>query len=142
MKRCPALIFRSRADIASRERFAEPIELRVGDVGELVRGYPIDGGCYVVIVTRGHQHDEYALRAAVGRGAAYVGMMGSRKKAASVLDALRADGVSDETLSNVHTPIGLSIGALTVPELAVSVMGEVIGVRRRATPKLVEVVAR
>ncbi len=132
------VVIDDRAGAAARERFGAPVELIVGDIPQTLRDYPLDEAGYVVIVTRGHKYDQQALEAVVGRPAAYVGMMGSRRKVAAVLKMLTQAGVSRELLDRVHTPIGVSIGALTVPELAVSILAEVIRVRRQTTPKLIE----
>ena len=123
------VVFDDRADLLSKERFDDGIELVAGDIGQVLGNYPLDAACYVVIVTRGHQHDQRALEAVIRRTTAYVGMMGSRRKSAAVLEALTRSGIPRELLDRVHTPIGLSIGAVTVPELAVSILAELIQVR-------------
>jgi len=132
------VVFDDRTEFASRERFDPRVELVVGEIARGLREYPLHGGCYVVIVTRGHQHDQEALAAVVDRPAAYIGMIGSRRKSATVLRNLARAGVARELLDRVHTPIGLPIGARTVSEIAVSILAEVIQVRRRTTPRLVE----
>lgn len=132
------VVIDDRAELASRARFGEPVGLTVGNIAGVLRDYPIDAGCYVVIVTRGHRHDRQALEAVIGRGAGYVGMIASRRKAALILNALAEAGIPREQIDGVHTPIGLPIGALTVNELAVSIAAELIQVRRHSTPTLVE----
>ena len=127
-----------RADYASRERFDERVELIVGDIHRTLRDYPLDAGTYVVIVTRGHRHDHQALEAVIRRPAAYVGLIGSRRKATLILRDLASAGVPPEQIQRVHTPIGLPLGAVTVPELAVSIAAEIVQVRRQSSPKLVE----
>jgi xanthine dehydrogenase accessory factor len=81
-------------------------------------------------VTRGHRHDEVSLRNVVGRGAAYVGMIGSRRRARAVLQHLREDGADPAAVAEVRTPIGLDIGAETPEEIAVAIMAEIIQARR------------
>ena len=130
--------FDDRAELASRERLGEDVEAIVDDVPRALGEYPIDGGCYVVIATRGHQHDREALEAVIRRPAAYIGMIASKRKAAAILNALAEAGIDRESLARVHTPIGLPIGAQTVDEIAVSIMAEVIQTRRSRTPKLIE----
>ena len=85
---------------------------------------------YVVIVTRGHRHDLDALRAVVSRDLRYVGLIGSRAKVARVYEALAAEGVEPERFARVHAPIGLDLGAVTPQEIAVSIVAELIAVRR------------
>ena len=87
---------------------------------------------FVVLVSRGAGTDEQALRQVLGTDPAYIGMMGSRRKARTVLDRLRADGVPAERLARVHAPIGLSIGAETPAEIAVSILAQIIAVRAGA----------
>lgn len=132
------VVFDDRAAFASRRRFGERVELIVDDVAHALGNYPIHAGCYVIIVTRGHQHDQDALAAVVRRPAAYLGMIGSQRKSATILRNLSNAGVPRESLDRVHTPIGLPIGAQTVNEIAVSILAEVTQVRRRTTPKLIE----
>jgi xanthine dehydrogenase accessory factor len=132
------VVIDDRADCASRARFPEPVELVVDDIAEALQRYPIDASCYVVIVTRGHRHDHQALDAVARRPAGYIGMIGSKRKSRLILEDLAAVGVTPEQLSRVHTPIGLPIHALTVAEIAVSIMAELVQVRRQKTPVLVE----
>ena len=90
---------------------------------------------YLVIVTRGHEHDLTVLRqvlAAAGTGGApaYLGMIGSRRKRLMFLKTLKAEGYCDEDLAALRSPMGLSIGADTPEEIAVAVVGEMIAARR------------
>lgn len=119
-----------RAEFASRERFPEADQVIVGDFGEVLRRFPITASTYVVLVTRGHLEDERALRQVIGSSAAYVGMIGSRRRVRAVLDRLDREGVSREQIRRVYSPIGLEIGAETPEEIAVSILAEVIHVRR------------
>ena len=84
---------------------------------------------YFVIVTRGHRYDTECLREAVKKPNAYVGMMGSHKRVGIVKNQLAEEGVEKSVLDHIHTPIGLSIGAETPEEIAVSVMAEIIQVK-------------
>lgn len=97
--------------------------------GDLPR---IPAGAYVAILTRCHKTDLAALRLAAGRGAAYVGLIGSRRKIATVLGRAEALGIPAEALAEVHGPIGLPIGAETPAEIAVSIAAEMIRVRSAA----------
>jgi len=132
------VVIDDRADYAACERFDSRVELVVGDIAAALRTRAIDPGCYVVIVTRGHQNDEKALDAVIRSTAGYIGLIGSRRKSRLILDDLRAAGVPDELLARVHTPIGLPINAVTVPEIAVSIAAELVQVRRTQLPALVE----
>lgn len=88
-----------------------------------------DSDSWFVIVTRGHRYDSECLEAILQKRYAYVGMMGSRRRVTIVKDQLEEKGISREVLDNVHTPIGLQIGAETPEEIAVSVMAEIIQVK-------------
>ncbi|MDP6605740.1 MAG: XdhC/CoxI family protein [Dehalococcoidia bacterium] len=119
-----------REEFASEERFAMADDVYAGDLGEGLDAMTFDASDYVVLVSRGHQQDEQALRHVVERGAAYVGMIGSRRRVRTVLEDLIGEGVSRELLEAVHTPIGIDIGAETPEEIALSILSEVVLVRR------------
>jgi xanthine dehydrogenase accessory factor len=118
-----------RADFASKERLPEADQIIIGDIAEELRNYPIDHLTYVVIVTRGHRHDEEALHSVVESNAGYVGLIGSRRKIKLIFDDLLELGVSEERVSQVYAPIGLDITSKTVPEIAVSIAAQLIQVR-------------
>ncbi|HKN47848.1 MAG TPA: XdhC/CoxI family protein [Candidatus Polarisedimenticolia bacterium] len=90
---------------------------------------PIPAGAYVAILTRCHKTDLAAVRHAVGRGAAYVGLIGSRRKIATVLARAAEVGTPREAVAEVHGPIGLPIGAESPEEIAVSIAAEMIQAR-------------
>ena len=89
----------------------------------------IPPGGYVAVVTRCHKTDLAAVRHAVGRGAAYVGLIGSRRKVRTVLERAEQMGASPQDLRQVRGPIGLPIGAESPEEIAVSIAAEMIAVR-------------
>jgi len=122
-----------RPEFASRERLPEADRILCGDVVESLREFSIDSNTYVVLVSRGHRQDELALREVVTSGAAYVGMIGSRRRVATVLQHLSDEGFPEEALKRVRTPIGLDIGAETPEEIAVSIIAEIIQARRGGT---------
>ncbi|MCP4592919.1 MAG: XdhC/CoxI family protein [bacterium] len=139
---CVGLEFRvvvvdDRPDFANAERLPPPIEPIVGDIEQTLRGYPIDLATYVVVVTRGHRHDEQALGAVIDSNARYLGMIGSRRKIKLIFDDLREAGATQEQLERVHAPIGLPIRAVTVPEIAVSIAAQLVEVRRADQAKVV-----
>jgi xanthine dehydrogenase accessory factor len=84
---------------------------------------------YCLIVTRGHNHDEQALYALAERGARYVGMIGSKRKIKLIFDDLLHEGVPAEALAKVYAPVGIDIGSQTVPEIAVSILAELVAHR-------------
>lgn len=132
------VVFDDRPDCLSQERLPPPIETVAGDMAAMLRSWPIDANSYVVIVTRGHRHDEQALQAVIDRPTRYVGMIGSRRKIGRIFDDLAGLGVDRSRLDAVHAPIGLDIDAVTVPEIAVSILAELIQVRRAGQSTMVE----
>ncbi len=125
------VVIDDRADFANSERFPNAGSIRVPDSLEhALEGYPLDEQSYIVIMTRGHLHDRAVLAQALRTKAGYIGMIGSRTKVATTFRALQEEGFSSEDLARVHAPIGLSIGAETPEEIAVSIAAELIQVRR------------
>jgi xanthine dehydrogenase accessory factor len=119
-----------RPEYANAERFPEADRITQGRFDEVLADYPVDSNTYVVCVTRGHKHDETSLRAVVSSAAAYVGMIGSKRRVAAVMQHLLDDGIAPEAIDRMHAPIGMDIGAETPEEIAVSIMSEIIMVRR------------
>ncbi len=121
-----------RERYASRERFPAAKRLLVGDIGptlqELART-EIDPSFFCLITTRGHAHDEEALYHLARTPAAYVGMIGSKRKIRLIYEDLQARGIPPEALERVYAPLGLPIGSQTVPEIAVSIVAELIACR-------------
>jgi xanthine/CO dehydrogenase XdhC/CoxF family maturation factor len=116
-----------REEFASRTRLPDPrIGLLVSDYASAAGKLTISSGTLVVIVTRGHQCDELCLKSVVRSNAAYIGMIGSRRRVMSVFKKLAAEGFSEADLQRVHAPIGLRIGARTPQEIAVSILAEII----------------
>jgi xanthine dehydrogenase accessory factor len=123
-------VFDDREEFANRERFPMAEYVFSSDTAAALDAFDIGPSDYIVLVSRGHQMDELALRHVVERGAAYVGMIGSRRRTQTVLQHLRDEGLDARALDAVHTPIGIDIGAETPEEIAVSILAEVIMERR------------
>jgi xanthine dehydrogenase accessory factor len=119
-----------RADFADASRLPFAERAVVCDFHDVVSAVQPDADTYVVIATRGHQHDVVLAGQLVPRPLRYLGMLGSRRKVALTAKVLREWGLTDEAIENVHAPVGLSIGADTPEEIAVSVVAEMISVRR------------
>jgi len=122
----------NREQFATRERFPEADAIYAEEYEEIMPKLEINESSYLAIVTRGHKDDMRVLRWAVTTPARYIGMIGSKRKAIEVFKELEKDGVSLARLEQVHTPIGLEIGAVTPEEIAVSVVAELIAARRGA----------
>ena len=123
-------IIDDREDYANEDRFPYEANVICGDFGEELEQFPISANTYIVLVSRGHKVDELALRTVIERGAGYVGMIGSKRRTRTVIQHLADEGLDSGALDRVFTPIGLDIGAETPEEIAVSVLGEIILVRR------------
>jgi xanthine dehydrogenase accessory factor len=122
-----------REEFAQRDRFPMADEVIAADAGDALDAIEMDANTYVVLVSRGHRQDEEALRHSVGRGAAYVGMIGSRRRTSTVLRHLLEEGFEPAALDAVATPIGLDIGAETPEEIAIAIAAELVLVRRGGT---------
>jgi xanthine dehydrogenase accessory factor len=119
-----------RADFADAQRLPFAERVVVCDFHDALGAVNVDADTYVVIATRGHQHDVVLAGQLVPRELRYLGMLGSRRKVALTAKVLREWGSTDEAIERVHAPVGLSIGADTPEEIAVSVVAEMISVRR------------
>ncbi|HEV8253711.1 MAG TPA: XdhC/CoxI family protein [Vicinamibacteria bacterium] len=119
-----------RAKFANRDRFPDADLVIVDDFAAAAEKMTIGPNTYAVVVTRGHKGDAETLQAVVGRGLRFVGLLGSVPKMVHIFSGLEEKGVPPEKLAEVHTPVGLEIGALTPEEIAVSILAEMIAVRR------------
>jgi xanthine dehydrogenase accessory factor len=119
-----------RAEYANAERFPPPIRITVGDIASTLERFPVNASTYLVIVTRGHKHDERSLQAVLNSPAKYIGMIGSRRKVEVIFNDLRNGGASEVQLDRVHAPIGLKLNAVTTEEIALSIAAELVSVRR------------
>jgi xanthine dehydrogenase accessory factor len=125
-----------RADFAARAKFPDPaIRLIADDFIAGLRSLKITPAAHIVIVTRGHRHDEICLREVIGQPARYIGMIGSRRRTTTIREHLRREGVGAELLRGVRSPIGLDIGAQTPEEIALSILAEIVLVRRGGSGK-------
>lgn len=121
------LVFDDRSEFANAGNFPEVEGVFVcNDFATVFDVFDIPAASYIVIVTRGHRHDRDVLAQALRSDATYIGMIGSRRKKEAVYQALVEKGFPQTTLARVHCPIGLSIGAETPAEIAVSVVAELI----------------
>jgi xanthine dehydrogenase accessory factor len=122
-----------RGAYANQERFPSANRHIVGDIGQQLRELApeITPSVYALIVTRGHGHDEEALYHLATTRAGYVGMIGSKRKIKLIYEDLLARGIPPTALEKVHAPLGFDIGSQTVPEIAVSIVAELIACRNR-----------
>jgi len=119
---------------ANRERFPTADALHVGMPSDIVAGMPLTPATALVLVSHDFKYDipvlEVALRSRVG----YIGVLGSRRRASVIKDALARIGATPEEIARVRIPVGLEIGARTPAEIALSVLAEVVAVRSGRRP--------
>lgn len=134
------IVLDDRASFANKERFPQADRVIVANFEETLRHFPIDGNTYVVLITRGHRHDVTCLLEIIDSPAAYIGMIGSRRRVAAVFQLLEEEqDLSRQKLRRVYAPIGLDIGAETPAEIAVSIIAEVVKMLRNgAAPSISE----
>jgi len=125
------VVIDDRESFANRERFPEAEEVHAGEYEEVFPKLAIRDTSYILIVTRGHRDDLRVLRWAVSTPARYVAMIGSKRKVIGVVKELEKEGIPRSAFERIHAPMGLEIGAVTPEEIAVSVVAEMIAVRRR-----------
>jgi xanthine dehydrogenase accessory factor len=118
-----------REQYCNQDRFPRAHRLIVGPIDSSLSGLNIDANTMSIIVTRGHNHDEEALYHLVETKSRYVGMIGSRRKIKLIFEDLLREGISRDALEAVHAPLGFDIGSQTVPEIAVSIVAELIAHR-------------
>jgi xanthine dehydrogenase accessory factor len=124
------IVIDDRESFANHERFPEAAETHAGEYEEIFPKLSVTGSSYIVIVTRGHRDDMRVLRWAVTTQPRYLAMIGSRRKTLSVIRELEKEGLPRAAFERLNAPMGLDIGAVTPEEIAVSVVAEMIAVRR------------
>ncbi|MCX6647706.1 MAG: XdhC/CoxI family protein [bacterium] len=118
-----------RPEYARAERFPGAI-VRCAEISALDAEGLVTPDTYAVVVTHGHGNDREALKFLLGHGAAYVGMIGSRRKVKVLFDLLAKEGADRVELASVHAPIGLNIGAESPQEIALSILAEIVAIQR------------
>ena len=125
------VVFDDRAEYANRDRFPQAEEIVVVEDFEAVSSVlDITPGTWIVIASRSHESDAAALKAVIESPAAYIGMLGSRRKVSLIFETLREAGVGEEQLARVCAPVGLDLGADTPEEIALSIMAEMLMLRQ------------
>jgi xanthine dehydrogenase accessory factor len=130
-----------RLKFANRERFPDADEVLVDGFAAAAGRMTLGRNSYAVVVTRGHGGDTEALQAVVGKGLRYVGLLGSRPKLVHIAAALEEKGLTPAALAEIRCPLGLEIGAMAPEEIAVSILAEMIAVRRGVEPSAIRPMA-
>jgi xanthine dehydrogenase accessory factor len=116
---------------ANRERFPAADEVLVGDMAQMLKEMTLTPSCYIVLITRGHKYDEPCLREILHSKAKYIGMIGSKRRIKACFQRFRdEEKIAEEVIERVYAPIGLDIATETPPEIALSILAEVIKIRR------------
>ena len=126
-----SIIVDNRETYANSERFPEAEQVMAEEYADVFPKLDIRDTSYVIIVTRGHRDDMLVLQWAVNTPARYIAMIGSRRKVISVIKELEREGLPHGAFERIHAPMGFEIGAITPEEIAVSVVAEMIAVRRQ-----------
>jgi xanthine dehydrogenase accessory factor len=124
------VIIDDREAFANPERFPEADETYADEYEAVFPKLPVTSTSYLVIVTRGHRDDMRVLRWAVGTPAKYIAMIGSKRKTISVIHELEKEGLPRAAFEKIFAPMGLEIGAESPEEIAISVVAEMIAIRR------------
>jgi len=125
-------IIDNRANFANCDRFPEAAGIYAEEYEDVFAKLAVNETSYLIIVTRGHRDDMRVLRWAVTTSARYIAMIGSKRKVINVIRELEKNGIAPESFERVFAPMGLEIGAISPEEIAVSVVAEMIAVRRNA----------
>ena len=125
-----------REKYANPARFPEAERTVAAGFTDAFSSISIERSTFIVIVTRGHRHDEEVLERALGTPARYIGMIGSRRKVLVTYEHLLERGVDAASLRRVRAPVGIEIGAVTAEEIALSIVSELIAERRGAAGAL------
>ena len=126
------IIVDNREAFANRDRFPEAAEIHAEEYEDTFPKLSVNETSYLIIVTRGHRDDMRVLRWAITTTARYIAMIGSKRKVINVVKELQKEGIAREHFERVFAPMGLEIGAVSPEEIAVSVVAEMIAVRRNA----------
>lgn len=125
-----------RAEYARNDRFPDASQVICDDFGRAISSLNITSSDYIVVITRAHKYDEECLKNILeSYEPFYVGLLGSKRRTTVLLDRLKSEGISQERLDEVNTPVGIDIGALTVEEIAVSITAQLIQYRRKGLNK-------
>lgn len=127
------IILDDRKEFADKTKLPEADEVYCCDFQSLEGYLPKGSRHYYVVVTRGHAADEVCVKKVLERSYAYLGMIGSKKKVKATFESLQHQGYSKKIVESIHAPIGLSIGARTPEEIAVSIAAELIQIKNQGT---------
>lgn len=121
-----------RTEFARADRFPHGTKVICGPICDVVERLPKESDSFIVIVSKGHKPDAEALEGCIHSDPAYIGMIGSQRKIALLRKHFLESGLATEQeFAHVFAPIGLDIGAVTVEEIATSIMAQIVAIRRQ-----------
>ena len=123
------IVVDARERFATRDRFPDADEIRVGIPSEIVESLPLGDSTYVVLVVHDYKHEVPVLTRVLEQPVAYVGLLGSRRRGGALREFLMEQGITEDKLARIQVPIGLDIGARTTPEIAVSILAQIMAQR-------------
>jgi xanthine dehydrogenase accessory factor len=107
-------------------------------MGSLTEHLKVTRQTYIVVTTRGSSVDAEGLPGLLDSDAAYIGVIGSRKRWMTTVKALKEKGVAEDAIAKVHSPMGLELNAETPEEIAVSIMAEIMMLKDKGTGKMMK----
>jgi len=119
----------ARERYATRDRFPDADEIRIGVLGEIAEQLRYDASTIVIVVAHDYKFELPVLRAVLAHEPAYIGLLGNRRRGRALLEFLAADGFDAASLARIHVPVGLDIGARTAGEIALAALAEAVAVR-------------
>jgi xanthine dehydrogenase accessory factor len=133
------IVVDGRERYATRDRFPHASEIRIGMPSEIAEQLPTSRRAYVVLLAHDYKYELPVLRHVLRTEAGYIGMLGSRRRGATIRSMLAEEGFTPSELARLHSPIGVDIGARSAAEIALAVMAEIVAVREgrvaQARPK-------
>jgi xanthine dehydrogenase accessory factor len=123
------IVIDDRQEFSKAVNFPDAEHVFLYNYDNVMKNFSIDANSFIVIATRSHSCDEKVLGQALRTDAKYIGMIGSRRKIATIFDNLKRHGLEEHHLARVHSPIGLDIGAETPQEIALSIVAELVKIR-------------
>ncbi|MBW4874892.1 MAG: XdhC family protein, partial [Paeniclostridium sp.] len=126
-----SIIVDDRDEFANKQRFKDANEVYSGDIGKILQSINLNDNTYVVIATRGYEKDIEALRVIIDKDVSYIGMIGSKKKWRTLQSELLSEGVDENLLNSVYSPVGLNISSNDIDEIAFGIMAEILLVKNK-----------
>ena len=127
-----------RAEFSNPESVPGADEYYPVAMGKLTEHLKVTGQTYLVITSRGSSVDAQGLPSLLDSKAAYIGVIGSKRRWLTTVQALKEQGVADEKIARVHSPMGIELNAETPQEIAVSIMAEILMLRDKGTGKMMK----